>query len=138
MSGITLPGNSTVRHVKAGTPEPGYGQVLLRMKASSICGSGIRAIYREHLGAGPEAYQSCQECRHGYMIGCTSGSRAAYGWQRDGGHAEYRACSGHAMAPQAADLTWRARHCHGDRQLARTGASPRDASRCDSRGSWAV
>ena len=27
------------------------------MKASSICGSDIRAIYREHLGKGPEGYQ---------------------------------------------------------------------------------
>jgi hypothetical protein len=35
MSGIRLPGNSTVRQVKAGMPEPGYGQVLLQMKASS-------------------------------------------------------------------------------------------------------
>ncbi len=25
------------------------------MKASSICGSDLRAIYREHLGVGPEA-----------------------------------------------------------------------------------
>ena len=107
-------------------PEPGHGQVLLRMKASSICGSDIRAIYREHLGTGPEAYQGviaghepcgqvvavgpdcrrlrpddrvvvyhiagcgvCEECRSGYMIGCTSPLRAAHGWQRDGGHAEY-------------------------------------------------
>jgi threonine dehydrogenase-like Zn-dependent dehydrogenase len=31
--------------------------VLLQMKASSICGSDIRAIYREHLGSGPEAYR---------------------------------------------------------------------------------
>ena len=38
-------------------PEPGHGQVLIKMKASSICGSDIRAIYREHLGHGPEAYQ---------------------------------------------------------------------------------
>ena len=52
-----VPGDSTVRHVEAGVPEPGYGQVLLQIKASSICGSDIRAIYREHLGAGPEAYQ---------------------------------------------------------------------------------
>jgi len=28
------------------------------MKASTICGSDIRAIYREHLGKGPEAYQN--------------------------------------------------------------------------------
>ena len=31
----------------------------------------------------------CDECQHGYMISCRSGSRAAYGWQRDGGHAPY-------------------------------------------------
>lgn len=96
------------------------------MKASSICGSDIRAIYRQHLGSGPEAYRGvvaghepcgevvelgpgcrrltagdrvviyhiagcgqCEECQHGYMVGCTDDNRAAYGWQRDGGHAEY-------------------------------------------------
>ena len=126
MNGVVLPGDSTVQHVTAAVPEPGHGQVLLRMKASSICGSDIRAIYREHLGQGPEAYQGviaghepcgqviavgpgcrrltegdrvvvyhiagcgvCDECRHGYMIGCTSPYRAAHGWQRDGGHADY-------------------------------------------------
>ena len=126
MNGVRLPGDSTVRHVKLDVPEPGHGQVLLRMKASSICGSDIRAIYREHLGSGPEAYQGviaghepsgevvavgpscrrlqpgdrvvvyhiagcgvCAECRHGYMIGCTSPRRAAHGWQRDGGHTEF-------------------------------------------------
>jgi threonine dehydrogenase-like Zn-dependent dehydrogenase len=126
MDGVKLPGNSTVEHVSAPVPEPGHGQVLLAMKASSICGSDLRAIYREHLGTGDEAYRGviaghepcgqvvavgpgcrrlaegdrvvvyhisgcgvCEECRHGYMIGCTSPSRAAYGWQRDGGHAEY-------------------------------------------------
>jgi threonine dehydrogenase-like Zn-dependent dehydrogenase len=29
----------------------------------------------------------CDECRKGYMIGCHAPQRAAYGWQRDGGHA---------------------------------------------------
>ena len=38
-------------------PTPTAGQVLIKMKASTICGSDIRAIYREHLGTGPEAYQ---------------------------------------------------------------------------------
>jgi threonine dehydrogenase-like Zn-dependent dehydrogenase len=126
MNGVVLPGDSTVQHVEADVPEPGHGQVLLSMKASSICGSDIRAIYRQHLGSGPEAYRGviaghepcgqvvavgpsckrltpgdrvvvyhiagcgvCEECRHGYMIGCTSPLRAAHGWQRDGGHAEY-------------------------------------------------
>lgn len=27
------------------------------MKASTICGSDIRCIYREHVGKGPEGYQ---------------------------------------------------------------------------------
>ncbi len=120
-----LPGNSTVRLAEVDRPVPGPGQVLLAMKASTICGSDLRAIYREHLGEGPEAYQDvvaghepagqvievgpgvhrlgvgarvvvyhisgcgqCDECRRGYQISCTSPQRAAYGWQRDGGHAD--------------------------------------------------
>jgi len=31
----------------------------------------------------------CHECRGGWMISCSSPLRAAYGWQRDGGHAPY-------------------------------------------------
>jgi threonine dehydrogenase-like Zn-dependent dehydrogenase len=126
MLGVVLPGNSTVEIKNYPIPEPGPGQVVVRMKASSICGSDIRAIYREHLGKGPEGYQGvisghepcgqiakvgpgckqfqvgdrvviyhisgcgvCDECRHGYMISCRDGSRAAYGWQRNGGHAPY-------------------------------------------------
>ncbi|HEY3282127.1 MAG TPA: zinc-binding dehydrogenase [Armatimonadota bacterium] len=127
MTGVYLPGNSTVEFREVKVPSPGWGQVLVRMRASSICGSDIRAIYREHLGKGPEAYQGviaghepcgqavevgpgcrdiregdrvvlyhiagcgvCDECRHGYMISCRSSEhRKAYGWQRDGGHADY-------------------------------------------------
>lgn len=126
MQGIRLPGRSTVEHVDVPVPAPGHGQVLIAMKASSICGSDVRAIYQEHLGHGAEAYQNvlaghepsgqvvavgpgctrlsegdrvavyhiagcgqCDECRKGYLIGCTAPTRAAYGWQRDGGHAEY-------------------------------------------------
>ena len=57
MTGVRLPGDSTVEHVEVDVPTPGHGQVLLAMKASSICGSDIRAIYREHLGTGAEAYR---------------------------------------------------------------------------------
>ena len=126
MVGIILPGGSRTERVTVPVPEPGHGQVLIEVQASSICGSDIRAIYREHLGSGAEAYQNviaghepcgrvvavgegctersvgdrvvvyhisgcgqCSECRHGYMIGCESPNRAAYGWQRDGGHAPY-------------------------------------------------
>ena len=57
MKAAYLPGNSTVELREVEVPEPGYGQVLLRMQASTICGSDIRAIYREHTGRGPEGYQ---------------------------------------------------------------------------------
>ena len=126
MKGVILPGQRRVELREFPVPEPGHGQVLVKMKASSICGSDIRAIYREHLGHGPEAYQNviaghepcgqivkvgpgckrfkegerviiyhisgcgvCNDCRKGYMISCISPLRAAYGWQRDGGHADY-------------------------------------------------
>jgi threonine dehydrogenase-like Zn-dependent dehydrogenase len=126
MRGVLLPGQRRVEIKEFPVPVPGHGQVLIRMKASSICGSDIRAIYREHLGHGPEGYQDviaghepcgqivqvgpgckrfkegdrviiyhisgcgvCWDCRQGYMISCTSTLRAAYGWQRDGGHADY-------------------------------------------------
>src|SRR5574344_2986 len=127
MMGVKLPGNNSVEFGQFKIPTPGYGQVLLRMKCSTICGSDIRCIYREHMGKGPEGYQGviaghepsgqivqcgpgtrrfkegdrviiyhisgcgvCNDCRRGYMISCTSPTyRKAYGWQRDGGMAEY-------------------------------------------------
>ena len=127
MTGAILPGNSTLELKQFDVPVPGHGEVLLRTKASTICGSDIRAIYHEHLGKGPEGYQPgmiaghepsgqiikegpgcrrfktgdrvivyhisgcgvCNDCRRGYMISCTSPYRRAYGWQRDGGMAEY-------------------------------------------------
>ena len=127
MKAAFLPGNSTVEIRDVPVPEPGHGEVLLQVKASTICGSDIRCIYHEHLGKGPEGYQGviaghepaglivqtgpgcrrlktgdrvlvyhisgcgvCNDCRRGYMISCTSAQyRRAYGWQRDGGMAEY-------------------------------------------------
>ena len=126
MKAAYLPGNSTVDLNTVEVPEPGQGQVLIKTKSSTICGSDIRAIYHEHLGKGPEAYQNvvaghepcgqivkcgpkmkrfkegdrvviyhisgcgvCYDCRRGYMISCSSEHRQAYGWQRDGGMAEY-------------------------------------------------
>jgi threonine dehydrogenase-like Zn-dependent dehydrogenase len=127
MKAAFLPGNSTVELRSVAVPEPGHGEALIAVKASTICGSDIRAIYHEHLGEGPEGYQGviaghepcgqivevgpgcrrfragdrvivyhisgcgvCNDCRRGYMISCTSAEyRRAYGWQRDGGMAEY-------------------------------------------------
>ena len=126
MQGVYLPGGRRVESRQVADPTPGRAQVVLAMRASTICGSDLRAIYREHLGTGPEAYQGviaghepcgevialglecrrlamgdrvvvyhiagcgqCADCRAGYFISCTSPTRAAYGWQRDGGHADY-------------------------------------------------
>ena len=57
MTGAYLPGDSTTLLREVAVPEPGHGEVLIRMKASTICGSDIRCIYHEHLGKGPEGYQ---------------------------------------------------------------------------------
>ena len=57
MLGAYLPGDSTTLLKEVAVAEPGHGEVLLRMKASTICGSDIRCIYHEHLGKGPEGYQ---------------------------------------------------------------------------------
>ena len=58
MKGAYLPGNSTLMLKEVTVPEPGHGEVLIRTKSSTICGSDIRAIYHEHLGKGPEGYQN--------------------------------------------------------------------------------
>jgi threonine dehydrogenase-like Zn-dependent dehydrogenase len=127
MKAAYLPGNSTVEIRDVPVPTPGYAEVLVQVKSSTICGSDIRCIYHEHLGKGPEGYQGviaghepagrivstgpgcrmfktgdrvivyhisgcgiCNDCRRGYMISCTNSQfRRAYGWQRDGGMAEY-------------------------------------------------
>ena len=57
MQAAFLPGNSTTELRDVPVPATGHGEVLLRMKASTICGSDIRCIYHEHLGKGPEGYQ---------------------------------------------------------------------------------
>lgn len=57
MKGAVLPGDSTTQLKEFKVPEPGHGEVLLRIKSSTICGSDIRCIYHEHLGKGPEGYQ---------------------------------------------------------------------------------
>jgi threonine dehydrogenase-like Zn-dependent dehydrogenase len=143
MKAAYLPGNSTAVLKDAQVPSPGSGEVLVRMKASTICGSDIRAIYREHLGRGPEGYQGviaghepsgqiveagpgcrrfgpgdrvvvyhisgcglCWDCRRGYMISCTSKYRRAYGWQRDGGMAEYLLADEKDLVPLPAELSY--------------------------------
>ena len=64
MHGAVLPGNSTVEMREFDIPKPGHGQVLVRTMASTICGSDIRAIYREHTGKGAEGYMDGMVAGH--------------------------------------------------------------------------
>lgn len=117
--------------------------MLVRIRASTICGSDLRAIYRQHLGSGAEAYQDviaghvpagevvevgpechriragarvalyhisgcgqCDDCRRGYLVGCSSPVRAAYGWQRDGGHADFLLAEEDTCVPLPDALTF--------------------------------
>ena len=48
MLGMKLPGGAKVEAVEVEVPKPGPGQVLLKMKAASLCGSDLKYIYYEH------------------------------------------------------------------------------------------
>ena len=48
MIGMKLPGGAKVQQVEQDVPVPGHGQVLLKMKAASLCGSDLKFIYDEH------------------------------------------------------------------------------------------
>ena len=145
MIGAFLPGNSRVELRELPIPEPGIGQVLVKVKASGICGSDIHYIYHEHKGdsakgtayldvvaghepcgqiiergAGCRHFQEgdrvivyhisgcgfCRNCRKGFQISCTSKDRKAYGWQRDGGHAEYLIAEEKDLVHLPEPLTW--------------------------------
>jgi len=138
-----LPGDDRVDLREVPLPEPGIGQVRLRMKASGICGSDIHYIYHKHVGEQGARYSGvvaghepsgeieslglgcrhfrpgdrvavyhisgcgfCRSCRKGYQISCTDPMRAAYGWQRDGGHAEYLIADERDLVRLPETLTW--------------------------------
>jgi threonine dehydrogenase-like Zn-dependent dehydrogenase len=147
MAGVFLPGDSTAEVRRYPVPEPGPGQVVIRMGASGICGSDLSYIYRgykTHKGLnGEPAYRGviaghepcgtivaaaddvrrfgvgddvivyhihgcgvCRNCRAGYFISCSDPARRkAYGWQRDGGHAEYVLVDESECIPLPAGLT---------------------------------
>ncbi len=146
MNGAVFLGNRQLALQEFPLPEPAYGQVLVRMKASSLCGSDLRAIYRANSwGDGPEGYKGvigghepcgiiervgpgvrrfkegdrvilyhiagcglCHDCRAGWMINCTGLDlgRAAYGWQRDGGHADFLLAEERTLVALPDELTY--------------------------------
>jgi threonine dehydrogenase-like Zn-dependent dehydrogenase len=66
-------------------------------RAAGSFGVGDRVIVYHISGCGV-----CNDCRRGYMISCTSEKyRRAYGWQRDGGMAEYLLAEEKDLDPSA-------------------------------------
>ncbi len=58
MPAVFLPGSRRVDVREVEKPSAGPGQVVVRTRASGICGSDLRAIYRPvDQGVGPEAYR---------------------------------------------------------------------------------
>ena len=144
MPGVVLPGDRRLEIREFPVPTPGPREVLIKIKASSLCGSDLRAIYRpKDQGSGPEAYQGviaghepcgqiaavgadvtrfqvgdrviayhiagcgvCEACRSGWMISCHQPERAAYGWQRDGGHAPFMLAQERTLVPLPDELTY--------------------------------
>lgn len=147
MRGVVLPGDSTARVREYPLPEPGPGQLLVKMGASGICGSDLSYIYREHkthLGQDGPAYKGviaghepsgvvvatgpdcrrfgdgdrvivyhivgcglCLNCRAGHYVSCSNAAeREAYGWQRDGGHADYILVEERTCVPLPDELTF--------------------------------
>ena len=144
MPGVVLPGDRQLEIREFNVPTPGAREVLIEIKASSLCGSDLRAIYRPtDQGHGPEAYKGviaghepcgqivavgadvsrfvvgqrvvayhiagcgvCEACRSGWMIGCHSEAREAYGWQRNGGHAPFMLAEERTLVPLPDKLTY--------------------------------
>src|SRR3954449_9817672 len=109
MRGVVLPGERRVEWRDVPVPEPGPRQVLVRVRASSICGSDIRAIYREHLGVGAEAYQNViaghEPAGGGGAVG--EGCRRVRGGGRGGGRRARWPPAARAAAGSGSATGWR-------------------------------
>src|SRR5215212_4366250 len=62
---------------------------------------GDRVVVYHIVGCG-----RCEECRKGFMIGCHSPTRSAYGWQRNGGHADFLLAEAHTLLHLPDGLTY--------------------------------
>ena len=62
---------------------------------------GDRVVVYHIAGCG-----NCEECRKGFMIGCHSPARSAYGWQRDGGHADLLLAEARTLLHLPEELTF--------------------------------
>jgi propanol-preferring alcohol dehydrogenase len=133
MQAVQLLGNRELRLIEAPEPSPGPGEVLLRVRASGVCGSDLHGLYRPvrapefipgheivgevlsaPAGSGLVAGQRvavfpkehcgrCRLCLQGMAIYCPTGR--TLGFSRDGGDAERMAAPPHCCIPIPDDIT---------------------------------
>jgi threonine dehydrogenase-like Zn-dependent dehydrogenase len=117
MRRVRLSGNSQATVEEVDIPRPQGDQVVVRVRASALCGSDLHGLYRPEKGSpftpgheiagevvavdraarvrvgdrvslhAPVGCGECSFCRRGAMIMCSAGS--TLGFSRDGGDAEY-------------------------------------------------
>jgi threonine dehydrogenase-like Zn-dependent dehydrogenase len=143
MKAVLFPGDREVTHIEAPTPTPGPGEVVVRVKASGLCGSELHGLYQvnkerkqqgrfadvipghepagvvESVGACVDNVQAgdrvivyhiagcghCRYCRAGWMINCSTNKRS-YGWDANGGHAEFILVDARNCIPLPEQLTF--------------------------------
>jgi len=123
-------GTGTIRFIEKPVPEPGPGQLLIKVKANALCGSersqffGGTAVTPGHEAAGVVAAAgagtqtaigtpgviflmdfcgACRSCRRGATNQCLA-KRGDMGFTRDGGYGVYELVHEHIFFPIAADL----------------------------------
>ena len=101
------------------------GQIVQAGPGCRRFSAGDRVIVYHISGCGV-----CNDCRRGYMISCTSEKyRRAYGWQRDGGMADYLLAEEKDLIALPDELSYRRRRAgglrlrHRVRRAARRSAS---------------
>lgn len=92
--------------------EPAYKGVIAGHEPSGRVVAAGEGVTRFGVGDDVLIYHihgcgRCRNCRAGYFISCTDQSqRKAYGWQRDGGHADYVLVSEATCIPLVAPLSY--------------------------------
>ncbi|MGC9347556.1 MAG: zinc-dependent alcohol dehydrogenase family protein, partial [Anaerolineae bacterium] len=143
MRAVLFPGDREVVHIEAPTPTPEPGEVVVRVKASGLCGSELHSLYQVskerkqrssfadiipgHEPAGiVESVGPCVDnvqpgdrvtvyhiagcgyyryCQAGWMINCSTNKRS-YGWDANGGHAEFILVDARNCVPLPEPLTF--------------------------------
>lgn len=135
MRGVVFLGNKQLEMREFPTPEPGPGQVLVKMRASGICGSDLRPYRGERAQTSVGGHEPCGEvadlgpgvvgprvgdramihhysgcgtckyCRIGYEQLCVNGHET-YGFGANGGNADYILVPARCLIPLPNELSY--------------------------------